>query len=67
MLIPERDIMTVKNKQNFLEGSFDDLAILNKSGLMVTEESTLHLVEKAEKKREDTAVMVNGITSRASN
>ena len=53
---PTRDIMTIKNKQDFLEGSFDDLIILNKSGLMVTEESTLHLVEKAKKKLEDRAV-----------
>jgi hypothetical protein len=53
---PARDILTVKNKQDFLEGSFDDLVILNKSGLMVTEESTLHLVEKAKKKLEDRAV-----------
>ena len=53
---PARDILTVKNKQDFLEGSFDDLIILNKSGLMVTEESTLHLVEKAKKKLEDRAV-----------
>ena len=34
---PARDIFTVKNKQYFLEGSFDDLIILNKSGLMVTD------------------------------
>jgi hypothetical protein len=53
---PAGDILTVKNKQDFLEGSFDDLIILNKSGLMVTEESTLHLVEKAKKKLEDRAV-----------
>jgi hypothetical protein len=53
---PVRDILTVKNKQDFLEGSFDDLIILNKSGLMVTEGSTLHLVEKAKKKLEDRAV-----------
>ena len=53
---PARDILTVKNKQDFLEGSFDDLIILNKSGLMVTEESTLHLVGKAKKKLEDRAV-----------
>jgi hypothetical protein len=53
---PARDILTVKNKQDFLEGSFDNLIILNKSGLMVTEESTLHLVEKAKKKLEDRAV-----------
>jgi hypothetical protein len=46
---PARDMLTVRNKQDFLEGSFDDLVILNKSGLMVTEESTLHLVEKAKK------------------
>jgi hypothetical protein len=51
-----RDIFTVKNKQDFIEGSFDDLIVLNKSGLMVTEESTLHLVEKAKKKLEDRAV-----------
>jgi hypothetical protein len=53
---PARDILTVRNKKDFLEGSFDDLIILNKSGLMVTEESTLHLVEKAKKKLEDRAV-----------
>ena len=53
---PARDLLTVKNKQDFLDASFDDLIILNKSGLMVTEESTLHLVEKAKKKLEDRAV-----------
>jgi hypothetical protein len=49
-------VMAVKNKQDFLDGSFEDLVILNKSGLMVTEESTLHLVERAKKKLEDKAV-----------
>jgi hypothetical protein len=44
------NVMAIKNKQDFLEGSFDDLIIMNKSGLMVTEESTLHLVDKAKKK-----------------
>jgi lipoate synthase len=50
------DVMAVKNKHDLLDGSFEDLVILNKSGLMVTEESTLHLVEKAKKKLEDKAV-----------
>jgi hypothetical protein len=51
-----RDIFTVKNKQDFLEGSIENLIILNKSGLMVTEDSSLDLAEKAEKKLEDRAV-----------
>jgi hypothetical protein len=51
-----RDIFTVKNKQDFLEGSIENLIILNKSGLMVTEDSSLDLAEKAKKKLEDRAV-----------
>jgi hypothetical protein len=50
------NVMAVKNKQDFLDGSFEELVILNKSGLMVTEDSTLHLVERAKKKLEDRAV-----------
>jgi hypothetical protein len=50
------NVMTIKNKQDFLDGSFDDLVILNKSGMMMIDESSLHLVEKAKKKIEEQAV-----------
>jgi hypothetical protein len=53
---PAVDIMAVKNKRDFLEGDFDDLVVLNKSGMMLTEESSLHLVEKAKKKLEERSV-----------
>jgi hypothetical protein len=48
--------MAIKNKQDFLDGSFDDLVILNRSGMMMIDEPSLHLVEKAKKKIEEQAV-----------
>ena len=50
------NLMAIKNKQDFLDGSFDDLVILNKSGMMMIDEPSLHLVEKAKKKIEEQAV-----------
>ena len=50
------NVMAIKNKQDFLDGSFDDLVILNKSGMMMIDEPSLQLVEKAKKKIEEQAV-----------
>jgi hypothetical protein len=52
---PARDLLFVRDQNDFLEGSFEDLAILNKSGMMSPFGSSLHLVERAKKKLENDA------------
>ena len=49
---PARDLQFVRDQNDFLEGNFDDLVILSKSGMMTPFGSSLHLIEKAKKKLE---------------
>jgi hypothetical protein len=53
---PARDVLAVKDMDDFLEGDFEDLVIPNKSGLMSPFGSSLHLVERARKKLEEKAL-----------
>jgi hypothetical protein len=46
-------LYAVKSVEDFLEGSFEDLVLLNKSGVMSEYGSSLHLIDKARKRIED--------------
>jgi hypothetical protein len=48
-----KDILTVKYKDDFLNGSFDDLMLLNRAGIMSVESSTLSMIDKARSKFEE--------------
>jgi hypothetical protein len=50
------DVHSVKYLPDYLEGCFDDLLLLSKSGMVSNEASTLHLVEKAKSKLEEKAL-----------
>lgn len=50
-----KDISFIKDQNDFLEGNFEDLVILSKSGMMSPFGSSLHLIERAKKKLEDKA------------
>ena len=47
------EVKAIKNKEDFLNGSFDDLALLNRAGMMSIETSTLEYIKKAKSKFED--------------
>jgi hypothetical protein len=51
-----RDILTVKDVNDFLEGDFEDLVLLNKSGMMSDYGPSLHLIDKARKRMEQRAL-----------
>jgi hypothetical protein len=48
--------LTVKNVEDFLEGNFEDLVLLNKSGMMSDYGPSLHLIGKARKRMEERAL-----------
>jgi hypothetical protein len=50
---PATDILSIKNKDDFLNGNFDQLVLLNKAGMMNVEQSTLHLIDKARDRFEE--------------
>ena len=47
------DIHSVKFRDDFLNGNFDDLLLLNKAGIMSAEHSTLGMIDKARSKFEE--------------
>jgi hypothetical protein len=47
------DLLAVKNLDDFLNGDFDNLALLNRAGIMIPEASTLHMVDKAKNRFEE--------------
>jgi len=55
---PARDVLIVKDVNDFLDGDFEDLVILNKSGMMNQFEfgPSLHLVKNARKKMQEKAI-----------
>jgi hypothetical protein len=53
---PITNVLSVKDVNDFLDGGFEDLAVLNKSGLMGDFGPSLHLLDKARKKLEDKAI-----------
>jgi hypothetical protein len=50
---PVKDVLAVKNLDDFLNGDFDQLLLLNKAGMMTVEQSTLHLIDKARSRFEE--------------
>lgn len=48
-----KDILSVKYKDDFLNGDMDTLMLLNKAGIMSPEHSTISMVEKARSKFEE--------------
>jgi hypothetical protein len=50
---PVKDVLAIKNKEDFLNGDFDQLMLLNKAGMMTIENSTLHLINKARDRFEE--------------
>lgn len=50
---PVNDVFTVKNKDDWLEGRFDDLLLLNRAGIMSPDHSTLNMIDKARSRFEE--------------
>ena len=53
---PVSQVMSVKNRDDFLHGLFDDLLLLNKAGIMSPEYSTLNMVKEAESRFKEEAL-----------
>jgi hypothetical protein len=53
---PATDVMIVKNRGDFLNGSFDDLALLGRAGIMSPDMSTLNMIDKAKSRFEEEAL-----------
>jgi hypothetical protein len=50
---PAQDVKAIKNRDDFLNGDYDSLALLNRAGIMAVETSTLNMIDKAKSKFED--------------
>ena len=50
---PATNVLAIKNRDDFLNGNFEDLMLLNKAGMMSPEMSTLEYIQKAKSKFED--------------
>jgi hypothetical protein len=50
---PISDVMGVKYFDDWLNGNFDDLLLLNKAGVMTPETSTLSMIDKAKSRFEE--------------
>jgi hypothetical protein len=55
--------MIIKNRDDFLNGSFDDLVLLNKAGIMSPEVSTLNMIDKARSKFEEARKRIASVSS----
>jgi hypothetical protein len=53
---PAQDMKAIKNRDDFLNGSMDDLVLLNKAGMMTPEISTVNMIDKARSKFEEEAL-----------
>jgi hypothetical protein len=47
------ELKAIKNRDDFLNGDFESLALLNRAGIMSIETSTLEYIQKAKSKFED--------------
>jgi hypothetical protein len=62
-IAPANDVMIIKNRDDFLNGSFDDFVLLNKAGIMSPEVSTLNMIDKARSKFEEALKRIASVSS----